>query len=134
MVGIAGAWWGLNLLRAAIPGSIPRAATIGLDWRVLAFTGFVAIATGLICGLLPALHGSRVDLVRGLKEGAAQGGTAGKGQQRVRLVLVWTEIMLAVMMLVGAGLFISQLRASSSGGTGVRSVGDHGTERLAAAQ
>ena len=103
--GVLVAWWGLSLLRGAMPTSIPRAFAIGLDLRVLGFTTLLAIATGLVCGLLPALQGSRVDLVDGLKDGT--GATAGAGRQRVRHVLAWAEITLAVMLLVGAGLFIS---------------------------
>lgn len=103
--GVIVAWWGLGVLRGAMPASIPRAFSIGLDLRVLGFTSLVAIATGLVCGLLPALRGSRVDLVGGLKDGT--GATAGAGRQKVRHMLAWAEIALAVMLLVGAGLFIS---------------------------
>jgi predicted permease len=103
--GIVVAWWGLSMMRGAMPTSIPRAFSIGLDLRVLGFTSALAIATGLVCGLLPALRGSRVDLVGGLKDGT--GATAGAGRQQVRHVLAWAEIGLAVMLLVGAGLFIS---------------------------
>jgi predicted permease len=103
--GVLVAWWGLSLLRGAMPTTIPRAFSIGLDLRVLGFTSLLAIGTGFVCGLLPALRGSRVDLVGGLKDGT--GATAGAGRQRVRHMLAWAEIALAVMLLVGAGLFIS---------------------------
>jgi predicted permease len=105
-VGLAVAWWGLALLRAAMPATIPRAADIGLDLRVLGFTTLVAVATGILCGVLPALHGSRVDLITGLKSGSATGATP-RNSQRTRHALAWAEIALAVVLLVGAGLFIS---------------------------
>ncbi len=99
------AWWGVAVLRAALPASIPRAANVGLDTRVLLFTLSVAVATGLLCGLLPAVAGSRVDFVSGLKEGAP-GATTGRAGRRVRRTLVRAEIALAVILVAGAGLFI----------------------------
>ena len=103
--GVALAWWGLGLLKAAMPGSIPRAGNIALDLRVLAFSGVLAIGTGILCGLLPAFHGSRVDIVNGLKNGA--GATPGRAQRRLRYGLVWAEVALTVILLVGAALFIA---------------------------
>jgi predicted permease len=104
-VGLVVAWWGLGLLGAAMPASIPRAASVALDGRVLGFTTAIALVTGLVCGLLPAFAGSGVDLVRGLKDGAS-GASAGKAGRRVRHTLAWVEIALAVMIVAGAGLFI----------------------------
>ena len=103
--GVALAGWGLGLLRGALPSTIPRAATIALDLRVLGFTGALAIGTGILCGLLPAFHGSRTDLVNGLKSGA--GATPGRTQRRLRYVLVWAEVVLTVILLVGSALFIA---------------------------
>ncbi len=124
--GVAAAWWGLGLLRGAMPSSIPRAFTIGLDLRVLGFTSLLAIVTGVVCGILPAFRGSRVDLVGGLKDGS--GSIAGAGRQYVRHLLAWTEVALAVMLLVGAGLFISsfaRLMMTDTGfdATGITSMG-----------
>ena len=103
--GVAVAWWSLELMRAALPPGIPRASTIALDLRVLAFTMLATVCTGLACGLFPALRGSRVDLAAGMKDGS--GSTPGRDRQKVRHVLAWVEVALAVMLLVGAGLFIS---------------------------
>jgi predicted permease len=100
------AWWLLGLLRSATPGTVPRAAFIAMDWRVLLFTSAVALGTGILCGLLPALQSSRLDVVGGLKEGAS-GATPSRVRQRLRFALAWTEVALAVMLLVGAGLFIT---------------------------
>jgi predicted permease len=103
VAGVAVAWWCLGLLRTTLPASIPRAANIGLDGRVLAFTAGITLFTGVLCGLVPALRNSRLDFVRALKEGAIHTGAAGK---RIRNGLVIVEVALAVMLLVGAGLFI----------------------------
>src|SRR6185295_19115038 len=85
MAGLLTGYWGLAVLRGAMPASIPRASAIAIDLRVLAFTSAVTLATGLVCGLLPAVHGSRFSLVSGLRDGS--GATASSGRQRVRLAL-----------------------------------------------
>ena len=103
--GVAVAWWSLEAIRAALPPGIPRASTIGLDLRVLGFTMGTVILTGLGCGLVPALQGSRRDLTAGMKDGS--GATPGGSRQKARHALAWLEVALAVMLLVGAGLFIS---------------------------
>ena len=131
--GLAVAWWGLGVLRATLPPGIPRASTIGMDLRVLGFTAAAAIATGLVCGLLPALQGSRLDLATGMKEGSgASVGTAGR---RLRHVLAWVEVALAVMLLVGAGLFISSFARVLRVDYGFDARGvvtiDYGSRRLA---
>ncbi len=101
--GVAIAWWALNALRSAMPGSIPRASTIGLDVRVLTFSALVALATGVISGLVPAWHASRVDLSAGFRDARASAG----GAARFRLVLAAVEVSLAMTLLVGAGLFLA---------------------------
>jgi predicted permease len=103
--GLAMAWWSLGLLGAALPPSIPRAGSIGLDARVFLFTTTTAILTGLACGLLPAFVGSSTDVVSGLKDGAPGTGASRTGH-RARLTLAWVEIALAVVIVAGAGLFI----------------------------
>ena len=104
VAGVALAWWGLHLLRAAMPASIPRASTIGLDVRVLAFTAVAALATGLVAGMLPAWQASRVDPAAGFK-GAHSAAVA--GAVRFRMVLAAVEVSLAMALLVGAGLFLA---------------------------
>ena len=105
--GVAIAWWTLDLLRGSLPSSIPRSSSVTLDWRVFGITSVISIATGILCGLYPALQGSRVDLVRGLKDDAANTTTATTARQRVRYGLAWIEMALATMLLVGAGLMIA---------------------------
>jgi len=82
---------------------------LSLDWHVMAFTFLVAITTGLIFGLVPALQASRPDLVAELKERA--GGDLRKGRRfTVRDVLISLQVMVCLIALVGAGLFLISLR------------------------
>jgi predicted permease len=97
------AWWTVDLLRASMPDGVPRVATIAVDLRVLAAAAATALVTGLIFGLGPALQLSRPDLARGLRGGARSGTSA---RQRLRSALVVAEVALAVVLLVGAALFI----------------------------
>jgi putative ABC transport system permease protein len=114
-IGVLLATWGTAALVALSPDSLPRAREIGFDWRVLAFTGAIALTTGIIFGVLPAIWGPRVELTDALKEGG-RGGTSGGG--RLRKLLVVTEVALSVMLLVGAGLMLrsfSRLRSVNPG-------------------
>jgi putative ABC transport system permease protein len=101
---IALASWAVQLLRASMPENVPRVTTIALDERVLAAAAALALATGILFGIVPALQLSRPDLANALKDGAR--GTAGTGRQRLRSVLVVAEVALALVLLVGAALFI----------------------------
>ena len=105
-LGMLVAWVGVDLLRAAMPGNVPRLAQMAIDWRVLAASAAAAIVTGLLCGVLPAFQGSRPHLAQALKEGG-RSATAGVVKQRIRAALVMGEVALAVVLLVGAGLFMS---------------------------
>ena len=103
------AWWGVNVLRSSMPDGVPRIAAIGLDFRVLGAAAALAIATGLIFGIVPALQLSRPDLTNALKDGA-RGATGGVARQRTRTILVVAEVALSVVLLVGAALFIGSFR------------------------
>jgi putative ABC transport system permease protein len=89
--------------------SIPRigeqGAGVTLDWRVLAFTALVSVATGLIFGLVPAIPGSHADLNAVLKESSGRSGS-GLRHNRTRATLVVAETALALILLVGASLLI----------------------------
>ena len=82
-----------------------RGAPIGLDPGVLAFTAGVALFTGLLFGIVPALRTAKLDLREALNEGS-RGSTAGPGQHRLRGALVAMEIALALLLLVGSGLLL----------------------------
>ena len=107
---------GVRALLAVNPGNIPRigvdGAAVTLDWRVLGFTVLLSAATGVLFGLMPALHASRADLSSTLKEGGSRSGSS--GQNRVRSVLVVVEMALAIVLLVGAGLLIRTFMALHS--------------------
>jgi predicted permease len=104
IVGLALAWWCVRVLAAALPESLARVATIGIDARVLAVAGVAALATGLVSGIAPALQGSSPALSTVLSE-RARAGTS-RGRRRARAALVVAEVALAVVLLVGASLFI----------------------------
>jgi predicted permease len=105
-LGLLLALWGTDALVAAIPDTIPRAEDIGLDSRVLVFTLAVSLFTGIVFGLVPALQASKPDLNESLKEGG-RGSSAGR--PRVRNLLVVSEVALALILLIGAGLMIRSI-------------------------
>jgi putative ABC transport system permease protein len=107
-IGLLLAVWWSDLLIALGKDDIPRAVQVGVDWRVLGFTLSVSVLTGLIFGLVPAFHSSKSELVESLKEGG-RGTGEGARRNRVRSVLVVTELAIAVVLLVGAGLLIQSL-------------------------
>jgi len=112
-LGVIAAFWGVEILKAALPESLPRARDIGIDFRVLAIAGATAVATGVLSGLIPALQLSRPNLTTALRDGG-RSLTSGVAQQRLRSALVVAEVALAVVLLVGAGLFLSSfIRVSS---------------------
>ena len=105
-LGVLLARWGLAGLMALQPASLPRLDEIRLDGSVLSFTLLVSLLTGLMFGLAPAIHASKPDLNEALKEGG-HGCAEGRHRQRVRAILVVTEVALAMMLLAGAGLMIN---------------------------
>jgi putative ABC transport system permease protein len=104
-VGLLVALWVLPLLVAIHPDSIPRVAEVSLDARLLAFAVGVSVLTGVLFGLAPALKVSRLDLNESLKEGG-RGTSGGPARNRVRSLLVVSEVALSLVLLVGAGLLI----------------------------
>jgi len=105
VLGLVVAWWGVGVLKAALPETLPRIADVGIDLRVLAATAGAAMVTGVLFGLAPAIQFSRPNLTDALREGGR--GTAGAARQWLRSSLVVAEVALALMLLVGAGLFVS---------------------------
>jgi putative ABC transport system permease protein len=103
------AWWAVRILKSAMPESLPRISAIGLDFRVLAAAAVLSIVTGVLFGIIPALQLSKPDLTNALKEGAR--GSIGGARQRLRSALVVAEVALAVILLVGASLFIGSFVA-----------------------
>ena len=93
----------LHLILALARESLPRSAEVGLDSRVLLFSGFVAVLTGILFGLAPAYYAGRPDLHRTLKE-VGRGTTSGRA--RLRQGLVVAEVALTFVLLIGAGLLL----------------------------
>ncbi len=107
--GMAGVFlgWGMVLgLKSWLPPYfLPGDADVRLNGSVLLFTAALVFVTGFLFGVVPAVHGSRIDLVESLKEGG-RGATHGVTRKRVRSVLVGAEIALAFILLSGAGLLL----------------------------
>jgi putative ABC transport system permease protein len=105
--GLLLAYWGVDLLVALTPPDVPRLGEIGLDAQVFAWTLGVSVTTGVLFGLVPALAASKPDLAESLKESGRS--TSGPGRSRARSLLVVSEVALALVLLIGAGLMIRSL-------------------------
>ena len=108
VLGVAIAWAGVRVVLRVAPGVIPRLGEAGLDTNVLVFVLGITLVTALVVGLAPALRAARPELGDSLRERGA--GTASGGRQRLRAVLVMTEIALALVLVAGAGLLIRSFR------------------------
>jgi len=102
-LGLLLAFWGVRVLVGVTPDNIPGIKDVTLDWRVFGFTLFTALVTGLVFGVVPALQVSRPDLNESLKD-SGRGSTGSR--HRLRDALVISEIGLAMILLIGAGLMI----------------------------
>ncbi len=111
--GIVLSSWGMVLLRGDIPAFIvehvPGLKNVRLDWRVLAFTIGMAVFSGVLSGLAPALRFSRSTAASALRENA-RGTSASAGAGKLRAILVTSEVALALVLLVGAGLMVKGFR------------------------
>jgi putative ABC transport system permease protein len=100
---------GIRALLALNTAGLPRVGEDGSvvtpDWRVLGFALAVSIGTGLLFGLIPALHASRADLSSTLKESANRSGT-GLRQNKTRSILVVVEVALALVLVIGSALLV----------------------------
>ena len=97
--------WGLELLKQIGARTIPRLAEVNIDLGVMLVTALVAVGTGILFGLIPALATAKPELTESLKEGG-RSATAGSRTNQVRNSLVVGEIALALVLLVGAGLLL----------------------------
>lgn len=109
--GVAFSAWGtpalLRTLISASPAQLPAWIRVETDATVLAFAVGVSLVAGLLFGLAPLLPATRVDLISTLKEGSR--GTDGSGSRHVRHLLVVSEMALALLLLLGAGLTMKSL-------------------------
>ena len=109
--GIAGmvvAHWTLGLVISLLPPEVQHTITFSISGTVILFAIGLTFATGLLFGLLPALHSTRPDLVSALKNQAGQP-SAAKGAARARLLLATSQIALAMMLLASSGFFVKSL-------------------------
>jgi putative ABC transport system permease protein len=113
IAGIAVAWWLLRLLKAGMPADlvrlIPGWQGMAIDARTLSFTFAVALLTGIVFGLAPALAISRPHLMEALKK-EEKSSVLGGARFRLRNLLVIFELALALVLLVGAGLMVKGFR------------------------
>jgi putative ABC transport system permease protein len=109
VLGLALGMTGVRALLAVSPGDIPRigedGAAVGLDWRVALFTLGISVLTGILFGLIPALGASKPDLSSSMKE-SSRGSGSSLRQNKMRSLLVVSEVSLALILLVGASLLI----------------------------
>ena len=117
--GILLAQAGVKTLLALAPENLPRLTGIGIDSRALAFTLGISIITGTVFGLLPAWSAARLNLGEGLKE-SGRSLTGSRTTLRMRRILVVSETVLAMMLLVGAGLLIRSFQRMHSVSPGFR--------------
>ncbi len=108
MLGLLSAFWGTKAVLNTLPGTLPRVEEISFDGRVLLFTLIISLAAAMVFGLAPALKGSRIDVMEVLKESGR--GTAG-ARHRVQRIFVATEVGMALVLLIGAGLMLRSLSA-----------------------
>ena len=106
--GLAVAWAGLQIVITLRPANLPRIDETSLDGGVLAFTALLAVVTGVLFGLLPALQLSRPDVTGILKDGG-RSGTAGRARQFARQALVVLQLASSVVLALAAGLLIRSL-------------------------
>jgi putative ABC transport system permease protein len=114
LAGIVVAYWALQLLVGAAPENLPRLNDITLDWRVALFAFAATLAVGVLFGMAPALSASKPELNLDLKDG----GRTGTSRTGGRNLMVVTQVALALVLLIGAGLMLTsfaRLRAVDPG-------------------
>ena len=110
LAGLLIAFWGRKLLWSFRPPFLPDGSIdLSFDSRVLFFTLAISVLTGFVFGIIPALKASNTDLNEVLKAGG-RGGTMGWAHNRMRSLLVVSEIALALVALIGAGLFLRSMQ------------------------
>jgi predicted permease len=122
-LGLTYAHFGVRLIMAFLAGKLPaHSGSATIDGKVLVFTAVIAIFTGIISGILPALHLSRANVNQALKQGLGRTGTD-SGGNRTRNTLVVIEVALSLVLLIGAGLMIRSFQALQAVNPGFESNG-----------
>ncbi|HVF61828.1 MAG TPA: ABC transporter permease [Thermoanaerobaculia bacterium] len=107
-LGVLVARWTLALIGSLLPAEAMEGVGFGVDRGLFLFAGALALGTGLLFGLFPALHSTRPNLVAALKDEAGRKGTS-RGASRFRMTLATAQIALSMALLVAAGLFTRSL-------------------------
>ena len=116
-LGIGLAWVGVRALVASEIEGFPRLAEVRMDWSVVALAGLMALGTGIVFGVLPALHVSHPNLTEVLRE-EGRGSSSGIGKQRLRSAFVVGQVALALIILVASGLLIRSVTLINAAGLG----------------
>jgi predicted permease len=110
LLGVTLAYGGTRALLALQPAAIPRLSEVTVDLPVFGFIAAITLAASVLLGLLPALKAARVEVSAALRDGG-RSATTGRENQALRGVLVVTQVALAVILLVGAGLMVRTAQA-----------------------
>jgi predicted permease len=105
VAGVLAAKLSLSFILNFVPASVPRLAEVGVDRTVLLFALLISIFTGIIFGLAPAFQAMKADMTAAIREGAQGSGYSAK-TFRLRSLLIVSELALAVVLMVGAGLLL----------------------------
>jgi len=105
VLGTTLAVWTLSILQSVVSSQVPPNTVLAVNWRVVLFTGAITALSTLLTGLLPAVQASRADLAEHLKDSTR--GTSGGHGRRFRHGLIVAEVMLSVVLLVGAALLLA---------------------------
>lgn len=120
-VGVALAFAGLRAFTHSSLATLPRIDEVGLDGRVLAFTLIISVASGLLFGLLPAVHAGRSRLSSDLTAGQRE--SSHRGTRRVNNALVVAQLSLSVVLLIAAGLVLKSFQRLTQIDLGFRTDG-----------
>jgi predicted permease len=109
IAGLATAAITLKSVLRFVPANLPRLSDVNIDWRVLGFALLISLVTGLLFGLAPAIHSSKVGLATTMREGSRGSGYSAKAG-RLRDVFIVAQMAFAVVLMIGAGLLLETLR------------------------
>jgi putative ABC transport system permease protein len=121
VLGVLLSIWGLDLLKKLVENFLPRSREISLDVNVLLFAVGLSLITGIVLGLVPALHASRSDPIESLKDSSR--GSTGRQAGRLRAGLLVAEVALSLVLVVGAVLLVDSFRRLQNVDPGFRSQG-----------
>ncbi|HEY6216224.1 MAG TPA: ABC transporter permease [Pyrinomonadaceae bacterium] len=117
-LGVLIAVWIVTALKRMVASQIPHVESVGVDITVLLFTIAIMLATGVLCGLAPALRAARINLQDAIKEGAR--GSASGANKRLNNLFVVSQLALSLVLLIGAALFLQSFRNLLSVNPGFR--------------